>query len=125
MVLVTIAGTHAALAFARALVPEAALFVHEYPRCRTLFAASWGYRASLAEVGARVPLDGAYILLDQSTDSAVALVQGDLAPRRGVLMSDEQLREAELSGQPLPSTTVVYVAHNEPLRVIHTPGGGR
>jgi len=79
------------------------------------------YARALEQIEATVPLDGAYVLLDLDPNATAIVLQGDLAPRRAVLVTSASglPNRTRMRRHPRwPETTVVYRGFDVPPEVV-------
>jgi hypothetical protein len=79
------------------------------------------YARALEQIEAAVPLDGAYVLLDLDPNATAIVLQGDLAPRRAVLVTSANglPNRTRVRRHPRwPETAVVYRGFAVPPEVV-------
>ncbi|HVS02519.1 MAG TPA: hypothetical protein VMT16_07095 [Thermoanaerobaculia bacterium] len=82
------------------------------------------YGEGLAEVESLIPRDAAYLLLNRGTDGGFMLLQGDLAPRRPLILPDQNRRlptEWLEEGVPpeVPRDVIRFEGLDRPPRYFH------
>jgi hypothetical protein len=82
------------------------------------------YSDGLERAARAIPPAGRYVLVDRDPSATAIMLQGDLAPRRALLVQDlGGLRRRWRPREPrrsLPLVAVVYTGPADPLRVIRT-----
>lgn len=79
------------------------------------------YARALEQIEATVPLDGAYVLLDLDANATAIVLQGELAPRRALLVTGTSgLRNRPRTPRHArwPETAVVYRGFGVPPEVV-------